>query len=79
VLRFIQQHAGLDDAEAYATLNMGAGFALFVAAQDVDRTVAVARAQGVEAWDAGRVEAGPKRLVIEPIDVCYEGDALQLR
>jgi phosphoribosylformylglycinamidine cyclo-ligase len=31
VLRFMAQHAGHDDAEAYGTLNMGAGFALFVA------------------------------------------------
>ena len=33
VLRFIQQHAGQDNTEAYSTLNMGAGFALFVAAE----------------------------------------------
>jgi phosphoribosylformylglycinamidine cyclo-ligase len=30
VLSFIQQQAGQDDREAYGTLNMGAGFALFV-------------------------------------------------
>ena len=35
VLRFIQQHAGHDDREAYSTLNMGAGFALFVAASGI--------------------------------------------
>lgn len=79
VLRFIQQHAKQDDREAYGTLNMGAGFALFVAAQDAQRTVEVARAQGVEAIVAGRVEAGPKRLVIEPLGVTYGDDALQLR
>ena len=30
VLKFIQQHAHQDDREAYSTLNMGAGFAIFV-------------------------------------------------
>jgi phosphoribosylformylglycinamidine cyclo-ligase len=79
VLRYIQQQAGHDDAEAYGTLNMGAGFALFVAAADAERAVAVAQAQGVPAWVAGRVEAGPKRLLIEPLGVSFEGDALQLR
>jgi phosphoribosylformylglycinamidine cyclo-ligase len=79
VLRFIQQQAQHDAAQAYGTLNMGAGFALFVAAKDAERTVAVAQAQGVSAWVAGRVEAGTKRLVIEPLDVVFEGDALQLR
>ena len=79
VLRFIQQHAAQNDREAYGTFNMGAGFALFVAAGDAQRTVEVARACGVEAIVAGSVEPGPKRLVIEPLGIEYEGDALQLR
>ncbi|MBX3604681.1 MAG: phosphoribosylformylglycinamidine cyclo-ligase [Piscinibacter sp.] len=79
VLAFIQQHARQDDREAYGTLNMGAGFALFVAAEDAARTVEVARAQGVEALVAGRVEAGPKRLLIEPLGIEFGSDELQLR
>lgn len=79
VLKFIQEQAQQDDQEAYSTLNMGAGFALYVAAGDAERTVEVARAQGVEAWVAGRVEAGPKRLIIEPLGIEYGDDALQLR
>jgi phosphoribosylformylglycinamidine cyclo-ligase len=79
VLRFIQQHAGLDDADAYGTLNMGAGFALFVAAEDAPRTIEVARAAGVEATLAGHLEAGPKRLLIEPLGIEYGDDALKLR
>jgi phosphoribosylformylglycinamidine cyclo-ligase len=79
VLKFIQAHAGQDDAEAYGTLNMGAGFALFVAAADAERACALAREQGVEALIAGRVEAGPKRLLIEPVGITYGDDALQLR
>lgn len=79
VLRFIAEHAGHDAAEAYGTLNMGAGFALFVDAADAERTVAVAKACGIDAWVAGTVEAGAKRCVVEPIGVTFEGDALQLR
>jgi len=79
VLRFIAEHAGHDAREAYSTLNMGAGFALFVAAEDAERTAAVARAQGVEAWVAGTVEAGPKQLLIEPVGVRFSDDDLQLR
>ena len=79
VLKFIQQHAHQDDREAYSTLNMGAGFALFVAAGDAEKTVAVAHAQGVKAWVAGCVEAGPKKLVIEPLGIEFGDDALQLR
>ena len=79
VLRFMQQHAGHDDREAYSTLNMGAGFALFVAQSDAERAVQVAREQGIEAIIAGRLEAGEKQLVIEPLGLRFGDEALQLR
>ncbi|MBQ0934852.1 AIR synthase-related protein [Ideonella paludis] len=79
VLKFIQQHAQQDDREAYSTLNMGAGFALFVKAEDAERTAQIARDAGVPAWVAGRVEAGPKQVVIEPINVTFGEDDLALR
>jgi phosphoribosylformylglycinamidine cyclo-ligase len=79
VLKFIQQHAQQDDREAYSTLNMGAGFALFVAAGDAQRTVEVARACGIEAVVAGQVEAGPKQLLVEPLGLRFGDDDLQLR
>jgi len=79
VLQFIQQHAKQDDLEAYSTLNMGAGFALFVKAADAERTVSIAKAQGIDAIVAGQVEAGPKKLIIEPLNIEFGDDALQLR
>ena len=79
VLSFIQRHANQDDREAYSTLNMGAGFALFVPAAEAERAVAIARAQGVEALVAGTVEAGPKQVLIEPIGVSFSDNDLQLR
>jgi phosphoribosylformylglycinamidine cyclo-ligase len=79
VLAFIQQQAKQDDREAYSTLNMGAGFALFVRAEDAERTVAIAKAHGVDALVAGRVETGPKQVVIEPIGVSFGDEDLQLR
>lgn len=79
VLQFIQLHAQQDDREAYSTFNMGAGFALFVKADDAERTVAVAESLGVKALMAGHVEAGPKRLLIEPLGIEFGDDALQLR
>jgi phosphoribosylformylglycinamidine cyclo-ligase len=79
VLTFIQQQAGHDDHEAYSTLNMGAGFALFVAPEQAEQTVAVARANGVDAQVAGRVEDGEKQLLIEPLGLRFGDEALQLR
>lgn len=79
VLKFIQEQAKQDDREAYSTLNMGAGFAIFVKAEDAARTVEIARAQGIAAWHAGTVEAGPKQLLIEPLGITFGDDDLQLR
>ena len=79
VLSFIQNEARLDNADAYGTLNMGAGFALFVHKEVAHQVVAVAQAQGVSAWVAGEIEAGPKRVVIEPLGVEFGGDSLSLR
>jgi phosphoribosylformylglycinamidine cyclo-ligase len=79
VLEFIRREADQGAAEAYGTLNMGAGFALFVPAAEAARCVEVARGCGIAAWDAGRVEAGVKRLLIEPLGVVFEGESLALR
>jgi len=79
VLSFIAKEASLDARTAYGTFNMGAGFAVFVPAEDAERAVAVARKTGVDAWVAGAVEAGPRRLVIEPLDLEYAGDELGVR
>ena len=79
VLAFMQTEAKLENAEAYGTLNMGAGFAFFVSATQAKKTVAIARECGIDAWVAGAVEAGPKQVIIEPIGVTYSADDLKLR
>jgi phosphoribosylformylglycinamidine cyclo-ligase len=79
VLGFIQRHAQQDDHEAYGTLNMGAGFALFVPGNQAQRAVEVAAAHGIGATVAGVVEAGEKELLIEPLGLRFAGDELQLR
>lgn len=79
ILSFIQQQAGMADEEAYGTLNMGAGFALFVAPERAQAVVDVARQCGVTAWQAGHVEDGTKQVVIEPLKLSFGGDTLQLR
>ena len=79
VLQFIQRHAQHDDREAYGTLNMGAGFALFMAAADAERTVQIAQGLGIGARLAGVVEAGDKQVLIEPLGIRFGDDELQLR
>ncbi len=79
ILEFIRQHAGIDDREAYGNLNMGAGFALYVAANEAQRTVEIARSCGVDAIIAGQVQTGTRRVVIEPLGLTFEADDLHVR
>jgi len=79
VLAFLAREAALDARGAYGSLNMGAGFALMVAADDAAATVSAARSAGTDARLAGAVEAGPRRVIIEPLGVTFQSEALQLR
>lgn len=79
VLQFLVEQNGMDAAEAYATFNMGAGFAVYCAAGSGVSVVAAAARTGHKAWVAGRVEAGPRAVVIESLDVTYSEKDLQLR
>ena len=79
VLRFMVEETRQTSGEAYGSLNMGAGFALFVRPEDGDAAVACAEAQGIRAWVAGVVEDGPRQVVIEPLGVTLSGESLALR
>jgi phosphoribosylformylglycinamidine cyclo-ligase len=81
VLDLLVRTLGMDQAEAYGTFNMGGGFALFVPEADADRAVEIAARvpTRMSLLKAGTVEAGPKRVVLEPLDVTYGASSLQLR
>jgi phosphoribosylformylglycinamidine cyclo-ligase len=79
VLEFLQRELPLDPRDAYGSLNMGAGFALFVRPEQAEATVRAARAAGLDAWISGAVEAGSRRVVIDALGIVYESDELRLR
>ncbi len=79
VLEFMVEETRQTAEEAYGSLNMGAGFALFVRPDDSDAALACAEAQGIRAWVAGVVEDGPRQVVIEPLGVTLSGERLALR
>jgi phosphoribosylformylglycinamidine cyclo-ligase len=79
VLTFLQQKAELSTEEAYGTLNMGAGFALYLPAAAVSAAHAIGTRLGLDLLHAGQVEAGPQRVIIEPLDITFEAASLQVR
>ncbi|HEX4110639.1 MAG TPA: AIR synthase-related protein [Solirubrobacteraceae bacterium] len=78
VLAFMAEQAGMGAAEAYRTLNMGSGFAVYCAAGAGERVVAVARGLGLDALVAGRAIEGPRRVELRPIGVVYASGELDL-
>ena len=81
VFRFIQQHGPVDTQEAYATFNMGVGFAVYVAAGDADRAVRLAKQAGYDAWIAGEVrkEGDRKAVEVPGLGLSYGAESLQVR
>jgi phosphoribosylformylglycinamidine cyclo-ligase len=78
VLSFLVEHAGLDPHAAYSTFNMGAGYALYCVAGEGARVVAAAERLGLDALVGGRVEEGPRQVVLEPVGVRFSGEELEL-
>ena len=78
---FLMRIGPIDRREAYATFNMGAGFAADVAARDADAALAAAKAGGYDAWLAGRVtkDGNRKAVVVPSLGLTFEGDTLQVR
>ncbi|MEA2215020.1 MAG: phosphoribosylformylglycinamidine cyclo-ligase [Solirubrobacteraceae bacterium] len=78
VLEFLVEQAGLDARTAYTTFNMGSGFAVYCAAGAGERVVGAAATLGIDAIVAGVVEEGPRRVVVEPVGVSFEGAEMEL-
>jgi phosphoribosylformylglycinamidine cyclo-ligase len=80
VFEFMQSMGGVDDAEAYGNLNMGAGFAVYVPEKDVATVLDVAKAFPFAALRAGHLEkSATKRVVITPKGLEYAGETLGVR
>jgi len=81
LFRFLMESGPIDRREAYATFNMGIGFAVYVAPALAAQVVAAAKDTGYDAWVAGRVakEGGRKAVSIASLGLTYEADTLQVR
>ncbi len=78
VLAFLAERAGLDAHAAYSTFNMGSGYALYCRAGSGEAIVEIAAGLGLSALLAGRVEQGPRQVVLEPVGVRFEDAELEL-
>lgn len=79
IFDFIAAKSGNDEREMYSNYNMGAGFAVYLPATDAKKAQEIAKGLGLKAWIAGRVEEGPRQVVIKPKNIAFKGDELGVR
>jgi phosphoribosylformylglycinamidine cyclo-ligase len=81
IFRFLMEAGPVDPREAYATFNMGIGFAVYVAPGAAGAALDAARSTGYDAWVAGRVrrDGGRKAVSIPSLGLQFEGNTLQVR
>jgi phosphoribosylformylglycinamidine cyclo-ligase len=79
IFNFIAEQSGNSLRDMYGTFNMGAGFAIYVPAEHASAVINLAAKQNLKAWQAGVVEQGPKQVIIEPHDITFASDTLEVR
>jgi len=79
IFSFIQKHANLSDEEMYSTYNMGMDYALFISKKDTNKTQAIIKKNGFESIDAGYVNQGKRQVIIQPKQLTYSAETLDLR
>jgi phosphoribosylformylglycinamidine cyclo-ligase len=78
VLGFLAAEANLDARAAYSTFNMGSGYAVYCTAGDGEAVAKIADGLGLSAVLGGRVEEGPRQVILEPVGVRFAGHELEL-
>jgi len=79
VLSYVSERLGFTEEDSYGTFNMGAGFAVYAPEGAGARVSDVARSLGLSAIVAGRVEEGPRSVILEPVGVTFTSETLSLR
>lgn len=79
IFDFIQTNGGLTNTQMYETFNMGAGFAVIINPGDEKKVLNVINQNGFKAWVGGKVETGPRQVIIKPKNITFEGKSLDLR
>lgn len=79
IFDFIAKQSGNDETEMYGNYNMGAGYAVYLPRAAAEKAQKIATAIGLESWIAGRLEKGPKQVLIQPKNITFQAETLKVR
>ena len=79
IFDFIQKKGQLSDKEMYETFNMGAGFAIYLPAEQVGKAQQIITKNNLKSWHAGEIQVGERQVVIKSKNITFAGKSLDLR
>jgi len=81
VFDFLVGRGPIELREAFATFNMGVGFAVYLDPADAQSCLRIARQSGYDAWIGGAVrrQGGRKAVELAPLGLSFEAETLQVR
>jgi phosphoribosylformylglycinamidine cyclo-ligase len=81
IFQFLMEKGPITVREAYATFNMGIGFAVMVEPGDAPRCASIASATGYQPTIIGAVrkQGNRKAVEIKPLNLVFEGETLKVR
>lgn len=79
IFEFIQQHTSNTDEEMYGNFNMGAGFAIYLPSDQTEKAQQIIAKNNLKSWNAGVIQDGPKQVIIQPKNITFKSNSLNLR
>jgi len=71
VFKFIQEHAHISDKEMLETYNCGLGFVIYAPKDSEGTILSVAKKLGGNVSRIGKVEEGPRQVIVQPRNVVF--------
>ncbi len=62
IFNLIQKEGNIPERDMYNTFNMGVGMMMIVSAEEADKTIEILKANDVDAYVVGKIEAGNKEV-----------------
>jgi phosphoribosylformylglycinamidine cyclo-ligase len=81
IFKFLMRAGPIEVKEAYATFNMGIGFAVYVSPDDAAACLRVAKETGYDAWVGGTVhkDGDRKAVEIDSLGITFDAESLNVR
>lgn len=79
IFDFIKEYSNSSNEDMYANFNMGAGFAIYVPANQAEQVQNIASKHHLKSWNAGAVKEGSKQVIIQPLNITFNAESLGVR